>query len=60
MLRVHKVQWQNDERVGFIESYVKEDWIKYHNNSGDIYHLDEVNSQKVNAFSHLVLEETRQ
>ena len=60
MLRVYKVQWPNDERVGSIESYVEGDWIKYNNNTGDIDRIDEVNSQKVNAFSHFVLAETRQ
>ena len=60
MLRVYKVQWHHDEKVGSIESYVEGDWIQYNDNSGRIYQEKLDNSQKVNSFSHFVLEETRQ
>ena len=60
MLRVYKVQWHHDERVGSIEPYVEGDWIQYNDNLGRIYQKSGDISQKVNAFSHFVLEETQQ
>ena len=60
MLRVYKVQWHYDERVGSIESYVEGEWIQYNDNLGNIYETAGENSQKANAFSHFVLEETQQ
>ena len=57
---MYKVQWQSEDmtHVGSIESFLDGQWSHYNRNTGDIYNADDVNSQKVNAFSHFVLAET--